>query len=112
VLGRLRLSPDCLGHLAHRPRPGTAPGADADIAIWDPTITRTIRDADLHNGRDDTPHEGIEVTGRPVTTLVRGHVVVENKVLKATKGIGAVLKRGRPAFVPGYAVRARGRFLT
>ena len=65
-----------------------------------PTVTRTIRHADLHDGSDYTPYEGIEVTGWPVTTLVRGQVVVENGVLKADKGVGAFLKRGKSAFVP------------
>jgi dihydropyrimidinase len=83
------------------PRKGSiAIGADADIAIWDPTVTRTIRHADLHDGSDYTPYEGIAVTGWPVTTLVRGQVVVENGVLAAEKGVGAFLKRGKSAFVP------------
>ncbi len=83
------------------PRKGSiAIGADADIAIWDPAITRTIRHADLHDGSDYTPYEGIEVTGWPVTTIVRGRVVVENGVLKADKGVGSFLKRGKSAFVP------------
>jgi len=75
-------------------------GADADIAIWDPSITRTIRHADLHDGSDYTPYEGIEVTGWPVTTLVRGQVVVKDGKLLATKGVGTFLKRGKSAFVP------------
>ena len=82
------------------PRKGSiAIGADADIAIWDPTITRTIRHADLHDGSDYTPYEGIEVTGWPVTTMVRGRVVVENGVLTAETGVGSCLKRGKSAFV-------------
>jgi dihydropyrimidinase len=83
------------------PRKGSiAIGADADIAIWDPTLTRTIRHADLHDGCDYTPYEGIEVTGWPVTTIVRGQVIVENGALKARKGVGSFLKRGKSAFVP------------
>jgi dihydropyrimidinase len=83
------------------PRKGSiAIGADADIAIWDPSLTRTIRHADLHDGCDYTPYEGIQVTGWPVTTIVRGQVVVEDGVLKAAKGIGSFLKRGKSAFVP------------
>ena len=83
------------------PRKGSiAIGADADIAIWDPSITRTIRHSDLHDNNDYTPYEGIEVTGWPVTTMVRGRVIVENGVLKGEKGSGSFLKRGRSAFVP------------
>ena len=37
---------------------GIAIGADADIAIWDPSVKRTLRHADPHDGSDYTPHEG------------------------------------------------------
>ena len=55
------------------PRKGTiAIGADADIAIWDPARQVTITQTLLHDGSDYTPYEGIEVTGWPVMTMVRG----------------------------------------
>ncbi|MEM9249814.1 MAG: dihydropyrimidinase [Pseudomonadota bacterium] len=47
-------------------------GADADIALWDPTLTKPIRQSDLHHGSDYTPWEGFEVTGWPVRTILRG----------------------------------------
>jgi len=47
-------------------------GADADIVLWDPTLTRPIRQSDLHHGADYTPWEGFEVTGWPVRTILRG----------------------------------------
>jgi dihydropyrimidinase len=81
------------------PRKGSiAIGADADLAIWDPTLSRKIRHADLHDGSDYTPYEGIEVTGWPVSTLVRGRVVVEDGKLVAPKGTGTFLPRGKSAF--------------
>ncbi|AQA06399.1 dihydropyrimidinase [Mycobacterium sp. MS1601] len=61
------------------PRKGViAVGSDADIAVWDPALTRTVRTAELHMTTDYTPYEGREVTGWPVTVIVNGHVVVEN----------------------------------
>jgi dihydropyrimidinase len=76
------------------PRKGAiAIGADADLALWDPSITRKIRHADLHDGSDYTPYEGIEVTGWPVMTILRGQVIVENGKLAAEKGIGGFLAR-------------------
>ena len=64
------------------PKKGTiAVGADADIAIWDPERKVTIRQEILHHGSDYTPYEGLEVTGWPVTTIVRGETVVRNGAL-------------------------------
>ncbi|MGV1836119.1 dihydropyrimidinase [Rhizobium rhizogenes] len=71
------------------PQKGTiAIGADADIAIWDPAITRTIRHADLHDGADYSPYEGIEINGWPVTTIVAGKIMVDDGVLTGPKGHG------------------------
>ena len=71
------------------PQKGTiAIGADADIAIWDPALKRTIRHADLHDGADYSPYEGMEITGWPVTTIVAGTVMVEDGVLVGKKGQG------------------------
>lgn len=76
------------------PRKGSiAIGADGDLALWDPTVTRRIAHADLHDGSDYTPYEGLEVTGWPVTTIVRGQVVVENGTLVGAKGGGSFLPR-------------------
>ncbi len=59
------------------PRKGSlVVGADADLAIWDPTAERTITQADLHHGSDYTPYEGMRVTGWPRTVVLRGKVLV------------------------------------
>jgi dihydropyrimidinase len=55
-----------------------AVGMDADIAIWDPKREVTISQALMHHGADYTPYEGLKVTGWPVTTIVRGTIVVED----------------------------------
>jgi dihydropyrimidinase len=76
------------------PRKGTiAVGFDADLALWDPSLTRKISHDDLHDGSDYTPYEGIEVTGWPVTTILRGNIVVENRKLVAEKGVAEFLAR-------------------
>ncbi|MDX2482568.1 MAG: dihydropyrimidinase [Pseudodonghicola sp.] len=76
------------------PRKGTiAIGSDADIAIWDPDETRVIRHDDLHDGSDYSPYEGMEITGWPVTVLLRGQTVVEGGALLADKGVGSYLRR-------------------
>lgn len=59
------------------PRKGSiAEGADADLAIWDSRVRRTIRHADLHDACDYTPYEGFETQGWPMTVILRGAVVV------------------------------------
>jgi dihydropyrimidinase len=82
------------------PRKGTiAVGSDADIALWDPTRKVTIRHELIHDGADYTPYEGLEVTGWPVLTMVRGRVVVDDGVLKGAKGHGTYLPRAKPPAV-------------
>jgi dihydropyrimidinase len=81
------------------PRKGTiAIGSDADIAIWDPTREVTISQDILHHGPDYTPYEGFRVTGWPVTTLVRGEVVVADGTLVGRKGAGQHLARDASLF--------------
>jgi len=78
------------------PRKGTiAIGSDADIVIWDPERTLAITHDLLKDGSDYTPYEGLEVTGWPVLTMVRGRAVMRDGELVGTKGHGAYLTRER-----------------
>ncbi|GGE04801.1 dihydropyrimidinase [Aureimonas endophytica] len=72
-------------------------GKDADIAIWDPAEKRTIRHADLHDGADYSPYEGIEITGWPKTMIVGGKVMIRDGELVGTKGAGRYVARTRSA---------------
>ena len=77
------------------PRKGSiAIGADADIALWDPERRVTLTQDLMHHGSDYTPYEGLEVTGWPVTTLVRGRVVFDGGRATAAAGHGQFLPRG------------------
>ena len=90
------------------PRKGTiAVGADADIAVWDPSRKVTIRNADLHHGMDYTPYEGLEVTGWPETVLSRGVVVSDRGQITGLPGHGRFIARERYE-----AIRPAGRHVT
>jgi len=88
------------------PRKGTiAVGADADIAVWDPSRRVTITNDLMLHDNDHTPYEALEVTGWPEATLVRGVPVVENGAVVAPEGHGRFLPRG-----PYDLIRPRGIF--
>ncbi|MGJ4892062.1 dihydropyrimidinase [Bradyrhizobium sp. HKCCYLRH3099] len=71
-------------------------GYDADIALWDPNKTAKISQSGLHHGSDYTPYEGIEITGWPVATMLRGKFVIRNGELVGAKGNGRYVTRGKP----------------
>jgi allantoinase len=52
-----------------------APGLDADVVIWDPDETWTVRGADLHHRHKPTPYDGLTLRGRVKATFVRGRQV-------------------------------------
>ncbi len=81
------------------PRKGTiAVGSDADIAIWDPERRLTLTHDLLKDGSDYTPYEGIEITGWPVLTMVRGRVVMRDGELVGEKGFGSYLAREKSPY--------------
>ena len=73
-------------------------GYDADIALWDPKRTATLSQANLHHGADYTPYEGMEITGWPVATMLRGRFVVRDGKLTGSKKQGRYVSRAlRPS---------------
>lgn len=88
------------------PRKGTiAIGADADFAIWNPEKRVTITNSLLLHDNDHTPYEGLQVTGWPETTFVRGTPIVRNGELLAPPGHGQFLPRA-----PYALIQPRGVF--
>lgn len=82
------------------PRKGCiAIGADADLVIFDPDEKHTISAKTHHHNCDYSAFEGLEVTGKCKTMLLRGTVAVENGDFKLEKGYGTFIKRGPSSLV-------------
>ena len=75
------------------PRKGAiAAGSDADITIIDPSIKGPLSLDDLHL-EDYSIWEGWEIEGWPVTTILRGNVMVEDRRLVGTPSVGQFVRR-------------------
>jgi dihydropyrimidinase len=70
-----------------------APGADADIVIWDPDKKQVLSAKTLHMRCDYNPYEGRTVTGAAETVLSRGRVVVDKGTFTGKAGSGRFLRR-------------------
>jgi dihydropyrimidinase len=83
------------------PRKGSLqPGADADVAVFDPARTRTLS-ARTHRQRTDfSIWEGVELEGSVIHTVARGRHVYRDGDLRAEAGAGRYLKR--EPFGPAY----------
>lgn len=76
------------------PRKGTiAVGSDADLVLWNPHETRTIRDEDMLSGSGYSVHAGRVVTGWPTLTMRRGEVVYRDGEVLGAPGSGELARR-------------------
>src|SRR5450432_468520 len=73
-----------------------APGADADVVVWDPKRAKRLDQANLHMRVDYSPYEGHTVPGSPSHVLSRGELIVKDDVWvgKQKQGRGQFLRRG------------------
>ncbi|MEV4428047.1 dihydropyrimidinase [Streptomyces sp. NPDC049602] len=77
------------------PQKGTiAPGADADVVIYDPHATQVLSAETHHMNVDYSAYEGKTVTGQVETVLSRGEVVVDQRKYVGHAGHGAFVPRG------------------
>ncbi|MEW2219608.1 dihydropyrimidinase [Streptomyces sp. NPDC006990] len=77
------------------PRKGTlAPGADADVVIYDPHAEQTLSAATHHMNVDYSAYEGKRLTGRVETVLSRGEPVLEGGRYTGRAGHGRYVPRG------------------
>jgi len=76
------------------PKKGTIEkGADADVMILDPSLGFTIKAGDQHSNARYTLYEGRKCLGRPVMTLQRGKILLENGILLGQPGTAQFLFR-------------------
>lgn len=86
------------------PRKGLiAPGADADLVLWDPEQELTITHANRHNGNDYTPYEGQRLVGGPARVYVRGELAFHDGEVVAPAGSGRFMPRSRTASLGAVA---------
>ncbi len=79
------------------PRKGTLlPGSDADIVVYDPRPSWTVRHDLLHDNVDHTPYEGRQIQGRVRDVFLRGHHVVRDGVLADDLAAGEFVACGPP----------------
>ena len=70
------------------------PGADADIVIMDGTQEHVYKQGEnLHSDCDYSNWDAWKVTGFPVTTILRGHVMIDQGAWVGPQGMGR--------FIPG-----------
>jgi dihydropyrimidinase len=82
------------------PRKGTiAPGADADIVLYDPNAQQTLSAETHHMNVDYSPYEGKRITGKARTVLSRGTVVVDGGEWLGRAGHGRFVPRGTCQFL-------------
>ncbi len=76
------------------PQKGTLmPGADADIALWDPQRKVRYGVAMAHHRTDYNLYEGWELTGYPVKVFLRGQLIVDEGHWNGQPGMGRFVHR-------------------
>ncbi|GGU79876.1 D-hydantoinase [Streptomyces albospinus] len=77
------------------PKKGTiAPGADADLVLYDPTAEQTVSAKTHHMNVDYSAYEGKRLTGRVETVLSRGELVIDQRTFTGRAGHGQYIPRG------------------
>ncbi|MHA6627790.1 dihydropyrimidinase [Pseudonocardia sichuanensis] len=76
------------------PRKGTiAPGADADVVVYDPAAQQVLSAQTHHMNVDYSAYEGKAITGRAETVISRGRVIVDDGEYRGSAGHGRFQQR-------------------
>ena len=73
-----------------------APGADADVVIYDPSKEHILGAETHHMAVDHSAWEGVAVTGQAVSVLSRGQYVIKDRTFVGNEGHGQFLRRKIP----------------
>jgi len=77
-----------------------APGADADVVVYDPAGHTSIGyERTHHMNMDHSAWEGFEIDGHVDVVLSRGRVLVEDGAYHGSPGHGRFLRRGLSAYL-------------
>ena len=78
------------------PKKGTiAVGSDADVVLFNPDATQTIRAQNLHSHCDYTLLEGRTLRGRVEKVFLRGELIVDGEQWLGREGMGRFVPRGQ-----------------
>ncbi|RTL69723.1 MAG: hypothetical protein EKK42_06330 [Pseudonocardiaceae bacterium] len=73
------------------------PGADADIVIMDDGFTHTYKQGEnLHSACDYSNWDGWDVNGMPVTTILRGNVMIDKGAFVGPQNVGRFVPASTP----------------
>lgn len=67
-------------------------GTDADLVIFDPKKEIIISNSQQHTAAGYTPFDGFKVKGYPITTILRGKIIVNDNRFYGERGGGKFLK--------------------
>ena len=84
-----------------------AVGSDADIVIWDPSLSKTITKEEHISKCDFNIFEGMEVTGGPDYVIYKGRMVLDEGTFRPMQGFGQFV--GTPPFAPSVYDRVKER---
>lgn len=78
------------------PRKGTlSVGADADVVVFNPETKHKISASTHHMRCDYSAYEGMELTGKTETVLLRGELAIHNNECLIQPGFGQFIHRGK-----------------
>ncbi len=85
------------------PSKGTLlPGSDADICILDHQFEWKISAKNLHVDYGWSPYEGMNVTGKPILTMLRGKIITDGEHYLGNPGDGQFIHRS-PFIAPVFS---------